>query len=191
MIKQYNEELLLNSDKLKKKEFNLKILQNLDILDEIFRDSKLTWSLIIQEKQFKRDLINWFSLLSNLWYFKDSKLSEISNKGDCVYFIPVTKILNYIVEQHEISISVLREWSLFYKLGALIENLFLPKTLKNQNGIWENTKADDINEIVLNEVIILTGNLISDNTGAKIEVLQTGIVNSIFYAIKVRNLAIK
>jgi len=176
---------------LKKKEFNLKILQNLDILDEIFRDSKLTWSLIIQEKQFKRDLINWFSLLSNLWYFKDSKLSEISNKGDCVYFIPVTKILNYIVEQHEISISVLREWSLFYKLGALIENLFLPKTLKNQNGIWENTKADDINEIVLNEVIILTGNLISDNTGAKIEVLQTGIVNSIFYAIKVRNLAIK
>ena len=191
MIKQYNEELLLNSDKLKKKEFNLKILQKLDILDEIFRDSKLTWYLIIEEKQFKRDLIDWFSLLSNLWYFKDSKLSEISKRGDCVYFIPVIKILNYIVEQHEISISVLREWSLFYKLGALLENIFLPKTLKSQNGIWENTKADDINEIVLNEVMILTGNLISDNTGAKIEVLQTGIVNSILYAIKVRNLTIK
>ena len=190
--KSYNQILNKNDETLIKSELKFEIFKNLNMFENILCDTNLIKSLAENYPKISKDLTDWFLILTDCCEIAkeiEGSTKFLLNWG---YIQSVLKSLNDWIEYQTISITDIRKSSLFYKLDYLINVVFLITKTKDQNEFesdldwFRNTeKENQMSEWILEEIIVITGNIVHDNPDSWLEIIETGIVNSIFEAISV------
>ncbi|CAI2359618.1 unnamed protein product [Moneuplotes crassus] len=191
-MKSYSALMTNQGDQQSLAELHFETSRAIHIVECLICDPKLLEGMKEQSSSIVQNMIEWILMLINLLEMTKEQISTLSEYLSKILWL-IACLLEYVfrIPQEDQSkfktfnITDIRSSNLLYKLGLILEVIWLEKeedSSQNDKTSPFNTKQRAKFEI-LSEIVILSGNIISDNPQDVLEIIDTGILMTIYKCI--------
>ena len=132
-------------------------------LDSVLKSNQFTQNVGTHD-QLKSEMVSWFCFL-----------------GEHI-LLPALECMNYITGYVTISMTEVRVCSILYHMGAALQEMVATLRNKSENHDLNGDvcKSSTQRTQMVEEIWQITGNILVDNPDWKMEIFETGIIETIF-----------